>query len=140
MKSLFIHLRLHSIFSLAEGMLSFEHLSKFCVETNQPAIAITDTNNLFGALEFSLKMISCGIQPIIGMQVNICQNGKDDKDIDSNSINLVLTDPPYITSRDSGMDKWVDHVATQDAAGTNLKSSQDWEMFNAKMDWEIFND
>ena len=54
------------------------------------------------------------------------------------SVDLVLTDPPYITSRDSGMDKWVDHVAKQDAADTNLKSSQDWEMFNAKMDWDKF--
>ena len=80
MKNLFIHLRLHSNFSLAEGMLSFEDLSKFCVENKQPAIAITDTNNLFGALEFSLKMISYGIQPIIGIQINISQNGKDDKD------------------------------------------------------------
>ena len=81
MKNLFIHLRLHSNFSLAEGMLSFEHLSEYCVENNQPAIAITDTNNLFGALEFSLKMISSGIQPIIGIQVNISQNGKDDNNI-----------------------------------------------------------
>ncbi len=80
MKNLFIHLRLHSNFSLAEGMLSFEDLSKFCIENNQPAIAITDTNNLFGALEFSLKMTSYGIQPIIGIQMNISQNGKDDKD------------------------------------------------------------
>ena len=81
MKNLFIHLRLHSNFSLAEGMLSFEHLSKYCVENNQPAIAITDTNNLFGALEFSLKMISNGIQPIIGIQVNISQNGQDDNNV-----------------------------------------------------------
>ena len=81
MKNLFIHLRLHSNFSLAEGMLSFEHLAEYCVENNQPAIAITDTNNLFGALEFSLKMISCGIQPIIGIQVNISQNGKDENSI-----------------------------------------------------------
>ena len=80
MKNLFIHLRLHSNFSLAEGMLSFDDLSNFCVKNNQPAIAITDTNNLFGALEFSLKMISCGIQPIIGIQINICLNGKDNKD------------------------------------------------------------
>ena len=80
MKNLFIHLRLHSNFSLAEGMLSFDDLSKFCVENNSPAIAITDTNNLFGALEFSLKMTSYGIQPIIGIQINIIQNGKDDKD------------------------------------------------------------
>jgi len=81
MKNLFIHLRLHSNFSLAEGMLTFDHLSKFCSENNQPAISITDTNNLFGALEFSLKMTSYGIQPIIGIQINISQNGKDDKDI-----------------------------------------------------------
>ena len=81
MKDLFIHLRLHSNFSLAEGMLSFDFISKFCIENNQPAIAITDTFNLFGALEFSLKMLSCGIQPIIGIQVNICQNGNDAKDI-----------------------------------------------------------
>ena len=81
MNNLFIHLRLHSNFSLAEGMLSFEHLSKFCVDNNQPAIAITDTNNLFGALEFCLKMTSNGIQPIIGIQVNISQNCKDDIDI-----------------------------------------------------------
>ena len=39
MKNLFIHLRLHSNFSLAEGMLSFKDLSKFCVENNQPAVA-----------------------------------------------------------------------------------------------------
>jgi len=56
------------------------------------------------------------------------------------SVDLVLTDPPYITSRDSGMDKWVDLVATQDAAGTNLKSSQNWEEFNANMDWKQFFD
>jgi site-specific DNA-methyltransferase (adenine-specific) len=54
------------------------------------------------------------------------------------SVDLVLTDPPYITSRESGMDKWVDHVAKQDAAGTNLKSEQDWEKFNAGMDWGKF--
>ena len=54
------------------------------------------------------------------------------------SVDLVLTDPPYITSRKSGMDKWVEHVAKQDAAGTNLKSEQDWEMFNAGIDWDNF--
>ena len=58
MKDLFIHLRLHSNYSLAEGMLSFDYISKFCIENNQPAIAITDTSNLFGAFEFSLKMTS----------------------------------------------------------------------------------
>ncbi len=71
MKNLFVHLRVHSNFSLSEGMLSFDYLSEFCVKNNQPAIAITDTSNMFGVLEFSIKMVSNGIQPIIGIQVNI---------------------------------------------------------------------
>ncbi|MFL2819383.1 MAG: DNA polymerase III subunit alpha [Candidatus Puniceispirillales bacterium] len=71
MKNIFIHLRVHTNFSLAEGMLSFDYLSKFCIQNNQPAIAITDTSNMFGVLEFSINMVSKGIQPIIGMQVNI---------------------------------------------------------------------
>ena len=71
MKNLFVHLRVHSNFSLAEGMLSFDYLSEFCKKNNQPAIAITDTSNMFGVLEFSIEMVSNGIQPIIGIQVNI---------------------------------------------------------------------
>ena len=71
MKNIFVHLRVHSNFSLAEGMLSIDYLSDFCKKHNQPAIAITDTSNMFGVLEFSINMVSKGVQPIIGMQVNI---------------------------------------------------------------------
>ena len=85
MKNLFIHLRVHSNFSLAEGMLSIDYLSKFCKENNQPAIAITDTSNLFGAFEFSEKLFSSGVQPIIGMQVNVF-----DKYFDNKHFELVL--------------------------------------------------
>ena len=58
MKNTFVHLRVHSNFSLAEGMLSFDYLANFCVKNNQPAIAITDTSNMFGVLEFSLEMVA----------------------------------------------------------------------------------
>ena len=54
------------------------------------------------------------------------------------SVDLVLTDPPYITSRDSGMDKWVDHVAAQDASDTLLKTVEEWEALSAGMDWDKF--
>ena len=81
MKNTFVHLRVHSNFSLAEGMLSFDYLSNFCIQNLQPAIAITDTSNMFGALEFSIKMASSGIQPIIGMQVNICGSSENEVDI-----------------------------------------------------------
>jgi site-specific DNA-methyltransferase (adenine-specific) len=54
------------------------------------------------------------------------------------SVDLVLTDPPYITSRDSGMDKWVDHIAEQDASDTLLKTVEEWEALSESMDWDKF--
>ena len=67
----FINLRTHTNYSLAEGMLTSNYVADFCVNDMQPACAITDTSNLFGAFEFSEKLFSSGVQPIIGMQVNV---------------------------------------------------------------------
>ena len=67
----FVNLRTHTNFSLSEGMLTSDYISKFCRNDLQPACAITDTSNLFGAFEFSEKLFSNGIQPIIGMQLNV---------------------------------------------------------------------
>ena len=77
----FIHLRVHSNFSLAEGMLPCKYLADFCTLNLQPAIAITDTSNMFGVLEFSLEMISKGVQPIIGIQVEVAEPSSDGADI-----------------------------------------------------------
>ena len=56
--------------------------------------------------------------------------------IAGNSVDLILTDPPYITSRDSGMDKWVEHVAKQDSEeAENIKSEEDWAKYKTKEQW-----
>jgi DNA polymerase-3 subunit alpha len=62
----FVHLHLHSSFSLLEGALPIARLAELAKADRQPALALTDTGNLFGALEFSEKMAAIGIQPIIG--------------------------------------------------------------------------
>jgi DNA polymerase-3 subunit alpha len=67
----FVHLRVHSAYSLLEGALPIKTLIKRAVADDQPALAITDTNNLFGALEFSVKAMEAGIQPLIGCQLDI---------------------------------------------------------------------
>ncbi|MEX2520642.1 MAG: DNA polymerase III subunit alpha [Paracoccaceae bacterium] len=67
----FIHLRLHSIYSLLEGAVQVKALPKLCEAAGSPAVAITDTNNLFGALEFSETMAKAGVQPIIGCQLDL---------------------------------------------------------------------
>ena len=67
----FVHLRVHSAYSLLEGALPLKKILSIASADEQPAIAITDTNNLFVALEFAQKAISDGIQPIIGCQMSI---------------------------------------------------------------------
>ncbi len=62
----FVHLRVHSAFSLSEGALPIKKLLDLVTQNQMPAVAITDTNNLFGALEFSETASDAGIQPIIG--------------------------------------------------------------------------
>ncbi|MGI9483463.1 MAG: DNA polymerase III subunit alpha [Hyphomicrobiales bacterium] len=62
----FIHLRVHSAYSLLEGALPIKQIANLCHEFAMPAVAITDTNNMFGALEFSETMSREGIQPIVG--------------------------------------------------------------------------
>jgi len=65
----FVHLRLHSAYSLSEGALKVGEIADLCTTYDMPAVAITDTNNLFGALEFSLTLRKVGVQPIIGCQL-----------------------------------------------------------------------
>ncbi|HEV2558448.1 MAG TPA: DNA polymerase III subunit alpha [Microvirga sp.] len=68
----FVHLHVHSSYSLLEGALKIGDLAKLAAADKQPALALTDTNNLFGALEFSEKLSGMGIQPIAGMQLLVC--------------------------------------------------------------------
>ena len=67
----FIHLRTHSEYSLLEGALRLKKLPDLCKKTGMPAVALTDTNNMFSALEFSVAMSDAGIQPILGCQVDL---------------------------------------------------------------------
>ncbi len=62
----FIHLKTHSAYSLLEGALPIGKIAKLAEAAGMPAIGLTDTNNLFGALEFSDKLSGAGIQPIVG--------------------------------------------------------------------------
>ena len=67
----FVHLHVHSSYSLREGAMSIAKLITFAAADAMPALAITDTNNLFGALEFSEKVAKAGLQPILGIQLAI---------------------------------------------------------------------
>ena len=67
----FVHLRVHSSYSLSEGAIKADKIAVLAQDARMPAVAITDTANMFGALEFSQACVSRGVQPIIGCQVSL---------------------------------------------------------------------
>ena len=67
----FVHLKVHSAYSLLEGAITTAKLAKLAVSQGFPALGLTDTGNLFGALEFSDKMAAAGVQPIIGLTLKV---------------------------------------------------------------------
>jgi DNA polymerase-3 subunit alpha len=66
----FIHLRTHTQYSLLEGAMRVKKLAGHCKAAQMPAVAVTDTNNMFAGLEFSETVSAAGIQPIIGCQLD----------------------------------------------------------------------
>jgi len=67
----FVHLHVHSNYSLLEGALTIARLAELAKADHQPALALTDTDNMFGALEFSEKLAGAGIQPIVGCAIAV---------------------------------------------------------------------
>ena len=67
----FVHLRTHSAYSLLEGALTIPKLAALASVDGAPALALTNSNNLFGALEFSKALAEDGIQPIIGLTLSL---------------------------------------------------------------------
>ncbi|KUO55910.1 MAG: DNA polymerase III subunit alpha [Alphaproteobacteria bacterium BRH_c36] len=76
----FVHLRVHSAYSLLEGALPIPTLAKIAETQGAPALALTDTNNLFGALEFSEKLAKSGVQPIVGVTLAVDFEGDGQED------------------------------------------------------------
>ncbi len=98
----FVHLRVHTAYSLSEGAIRSKELVKICQEQRMPAVAITDTNNLFGGLEFSSACADAGVQPIIGCQISVLREptaegspGQQSLDLGDNLVLLVQNDEGY---------------------------------------------
>ncbi|MGH6981292.1 MAG: PHP domain-containing protein, partial [Stellaceae bacterium] len=67
----FIHLHAHSAYSLSTGSIKVKELTALCKLNRMPAIALTDTGNLFGALEFAMAARDDGVQPVMGCELAI---------------------------------------------------------------------
>jgi DNA polymerase-3 subunit alpha len=97
----FVHLRVHTAYSLSEGALKIPELVELCRANRMPAVAMTDSGNLFGVFEFAQSCAEAGVQPIIGCVLTVaCGEGKGERNA---------------AERDLGLDSLV--LLVQDEAG-----------------------
>ncbi len=74
---MFVHLRLHTEFSVVDGTTRIDDIVKAAAADGQPALAITDLNNLFGAIKFYKAGRGKGVKPVIGAEIQLEGLGQD---------------------------------------------------------------
>ncbi|MBE9604953.1 DNA polymerase III subunit alpha [Acetobacteraceae bacterium H6797] len=75
----FVHLHVHSAYSLSEGAIKADKLAGMAKDAGMPAVALTDTANCFGALEFAQYCSGKGVQPIMGCQLGLSRAETDER-------------------------------------------------------------
>lgn len=78
-KDSFVHLHLHTQYSLLDGALRLGDLFEKCKEYNMPAVAMTDHGNMFGAIDFYMQAINAGVKPILGSEVYFTPGSRFDR-------------------------------------------------------------
>ena len=86
----FVHLHVHSSYSLLEGALTIARLAELAKNDRQPALALSDTDSMFGVLEFSEKLANSGIQPIVGCAMAVDFGDVENRNTEHNWPRLVL--------------------------------------------------
>ena len=76
MSAPFVHLHLHSEYSLADSTIRIAELVKRCVALGQPAVALTDIDNLFATVKFYKAAEAAGLKPIIGADIGLADGGE----------------------------------------------------------------
>ena len=86
----FVHLHLHSQYSLLDGAIKFDELFTKAKEYGMTAVALTDHGNIFGAVEFYKEAKKAGIKPIIGCEVYVAPSSRQDKSPEDKNHHLIL--------------------------------------------------
>ena len=82
----FVHLRVHSEYSIVDGLIRVKALAKRVADLNMPAVALTDLNNFYALIKFQKAATGAGIKPIFGSDLLV----RDDDDPDQTSVLCLL--------------------------------------------------
>ena len=88
--SSFVHLRVHTEYSLSDGLVRIKDLARAVAENGMPAVAITDACNFYGLVKFHKATTAVGVKPIFGADLEI-DHGEDGRE--SSPICLLVMNP-----------------------------------------------
>ncbi|MEE8556975.1 MAG: DNA polymerase III subunit alpha [Myxococcota bacterium] len=126
----FVHLHLHTQYSILDGAISIPNLMKRVVAQGMPAVAMTDHGNLFGAVEFHEAAVQAGVRPILGCEVYVAQGSRFDRDPETggfNGINHLI----LLAMNDTGYWNLVQLVSKGYLEGFYYKPRIDLELLKA---------
>jgi DNA polymerase-3 subunit alpha len=104
---MFVHLRLHTEYSVADGTCRIDQVVQAAVNFSQPAVAITDIHNLFGAVKFYTACRQSGLQPIIGAEVNLTVDQIDGSQCTAKILLLTQSQTGYLNLCELLTRSWV---------------------------------
>ncbi len=121
----FVHLHVHSEYSLLDGACRLRQLVEHIKELGQTAVAVTDHGNLYAAVAFHDAAVEAGIRPIIGCEVYVAQRTRFDKEpmLDGKSYHLVL-----LCENDTGYRNLIKLVSLSSIEGFYKKPRVDLEL------------
>lgn len=121
----FVHLHVHSEYSLLDGACRIKDLVKRAADLGQTAVAITDHGVMYGAVNFYKEAKKAGLKPIIGCEVYVAARSRFDKDreLDSNRYHLVL-----LCRNDTGYKNLCQLVSCAFTEGYYIKPRVDMEL------------
>src|SRR5256884_5750321 len=121
----FVHLHLHTEYSLLDGAVRMKELMKKAVEFGMPAVAVTDHGNLFGAIEFYQEATRAGIKPIIGCEAYVAPRSHKEK---ANSMREAAYHFTLLAQNDTGYRNLVKLISTAHLDGFHYRPRIDKEL------------
>jgi DNA polymerase-3 subunit alpha len=125
----FVHLHLHTEYSLLDGSIRMKELMKKAAEYKMPAVAMTDHGNLFGAIEFYQEAQRAGVKPIIGCEVYVAPGSHKDRPPSRRESAYHFT---LLTENETGYRNLVKLVTTAHLDGFHYAPRIDKEMLAAR--------
>ena len=120
----FVHLHLHTEYSLLDGLTNIKKLIKKVKELEMPACAITDHGNMYGAIEFYKTCKKNDVKPIIGCEVYISPGSRLDKNIENKKANHLI----LLAKNKIGYKNLMKLVSLSHLEGFYYKPKIDWEI------------